>query len=346
MIRAIAIPLFAIGLAMALFGLFVAAVGADPFAVYASIYRAAFGSMFSWENTLVRAAPLMLIALCTAIPAQMGLLVIGNEGAVMLGGLAAASAGLLLTGFAAPIGMLGMALAGIVAGGLFIAAVGALRHWRGVNETISSLLMAFLAFAVFDHLVQGPLRDPSTFNYPGTYPIDDAFRIGMIPGFEVHWGLVIGIVACVLAWLLIRYSTFGFALRICGNNLRVGQMAGLPIGRLVLISCGLGGGAAGLAGTIEVAAVLDRASSALHVGYGWSGILVSFIARHNPIAIIPAAIALGGIRASGGLLQRSHDLPDATVLVFEGIVFLVVLWSETLYGRGPIFRLRARHGNN
>lgn len=345
MIRAIAIPVFAIGIALILFGAFVAAVGVDPFAVYHSIYRAAFGSVFSWENTLVRAAPLMLIALCTAIPAQMGLLIIGNEGAVMLGGLAAATAGLLLGGLPAPVGMIGMALAAMATGGLFIAAVGALRHWRGVNETISSLLMAFLAFAVFDHLVQGPLRDPSTFNYPGTYPIDETFRIGMLPGLEVHWGLAIGIIACVLAWLLVRYTTFGFAMRLCGSSLRVGQMAGLPIGRLVILSCGLGGGAAGLAGNIEVAAVLDRASSALHVGYGWSGILVSFIARHNPLAIIPAAIALGGIRASGGLLQRSHDLPDATVLVFEGIVFLVILWSETLYGRKLPFGWGARNGN-
>lgn len=345
MIKAIAIPFLAIGVALILFGAFVAAVGVDPFSVYHSIYRAAFGSVFSWENTLVRAAPLMLIALCTAIPAQMGLLIIGNEGAVMLGGLAAATVGLLLGGLPAPVGMIGMALAAMATGGLFIAAVGALRHWRGVNETISSLLMAFLAFAVFDHLVQGPLRDPSTYNYPGTYPIDEAFRIGMVPGLEVHWGLAIGIVACVLAWLLVRYTTFGFALRLCGSSLRVGQMAGLPIGRLVILSCGLGGGMAGLAGSIEVAAVLDRASSALHVGYGWSGILVSFIARHNPLAIIPAAIALGGIRASGGLLQRAHDLPDATVLVFEGIVFLVILWSETLYGRKLPFGWGTSHGN-
>lgn len=344
MIRAIAIPILAIAFALILFGIFVSIAGADPFEVYSSIYRAAFGSWFSWENTLVRAAPLMLIALCTAIPAQMGLLVIGNEGAIVLGGLAAAVAGLALSGMASPIGIIGMGLAGMLAGGLFIAAAGALRHWRGVNETISSLLMAFLALAVFEHFVQGPLRDPSTFNYPGTFPIDPDFRIGTIPGFEVHWGLVVGIAACVLGWFLIRYTAFGFALRISGSSLRVGQMAGLPIGRLVIVSCGLGGAAAGLAGSIEVAAVLDRASSALHVGYGWSGILVSFIARHNPIGIIPAAIALGGIRASGGLLQRSHDLPDATVLVFEGFVFLIILWSETLYHRGPLIRLRAKNG--
>ena len=332
--RTFAVPLAALAAALILFGIFVAIVGADPFGVYVSIYRAAFGSWFSWENTLVRAAPLMLIALCTAIPAQLGLLVIGNEGAIVLGGLSAAVVGLAVSGSSQALGIGAMALASMATGAVFIASVAALRHWRGINETISSLLLAFLAFAVFDHLVQGPLRDPSTFNYPGTYPIDPNFKIGTIPGTEIHWGLAVGVVACVLTWALVRRTTLGFAIRVTGGNVRAAQMVGLPVGALSLISCALGGGAAGLAGMIEVAAVLDRASSALHVGYGWSGILVAFIARHNPLAIIPAAVLLGGIRASGGLLQRSHDLPDATVIVFEGIVFLVVLWSETLYGRG------------
>lgn len=344
MTRRIFVPLFAIVLALVVFGIFVAIVGANPFEVYGSIYKAAFGSWFSWENTLVRAGPLMLIALCTAIPAQMGLLIIGNEGAIVLGGLAAAMVGILVTGVPGTIGVLAMALAGMAAGGAFIACAGAMRHWRGINETISSLLLAFVAFAVFEHLVQGPFRDPSTFNYPGTYRIDASFAIGEIPGTAIHWGLVIGACACLLAWFLVRHTTLGFALRVTGGSIRVSQMAGLSVGRLTLVACILGGAMAGLAGTIEVAAVLGRASSALHVGYGWSGILVSFIARHNPLGIIPAAIALGGIRASGGYLQRAHDLPDATVLVFEGLFFLIILWSETLYREGPLLRMRWKRG--
>jgi simple sugar transport system permease protein len=343
--RTLAVPFGAIAVSLVVFGVFIAIVGADPFAVYGSIYKAAFGSWFSWENTLVRAAPLMLIALCTAIPAQLGLLIIGNEGAIALGGLGAAVVGLAVSGAPAPVGMIMMALGGMAAGAAFIALAGALRHWRGINETISSLLLAFLAIAVFEHLVQGPLRDPSTFNYPGTFAIDKGFKLGNIPGMEVHWGLLIGAITCLLAWVLVRRTTSGFAMRVTGGNIRAAQMAGLPVGRLILVACALGGAAAGLAGMIEGSAVLDRASSALHVGYGWSGILVAFIARHNPIAVIPAAVALGGIRASGGLLQRAHDLPDATVLVFEGIVFLIILWSETFYGRGPLLRMRVKDGD-
>jgi simple sugar transport system permease protein len=117
-------------------------------------------------------------------------------------------------------------------------------------------------------------------------------------------------------------------------------MVGLPVGRLIVITCALAGAAAGLAGMVEVAAVQGRANATLVAGYGFTGILVSFLARHNPLAIIPVAIVLGGIGASGGLLQRRLGLPDATVLVLQGIIFILVLASEALYGRWRFFRAR------
>ena len=106
----------------------------------------------------------------------------------------------------------------------------------------------------------------------------------------------------------------------------------------MVITCFLAGAAAGIAGTIEVAAVQGRANTSLNAGYGYAGILVAFLARHNPMAIIPVAILLGGIRASSGLLQRSHDLPDATALVLQGIIFIVILASEAFYGRVKWFQ--------
>ena len=100
----------------------------------------------------------------------------------------------------------------------------------------------------------------------------------------------------------------------------------------------VGRAAGGLAGMVEVAAVQYRASASLAAGYGYTGILVAFIARQNPLAVIPVAILFGGINASGGLLQRRLDLPDASVLVLQGIIFVVILASETLFGRFKIFR--------
>lgn len=338
-LAALAPTVVAVVVAFALFAAFLAVVGAKPDAVFAAMWRGAFGTWFSVESTLVRAAPLMLIALCTALPAALGLVIIGGEGAVVLGGLSAAVTGLAMAGAPPWLGVLAMAGAGAIAGALVIGIAGALRHWRGVNETISSLLISYLALSIFYHLVRGPLRDPKTFNYPGTFPIPREFRIGDMPGIDVHWGVLIGVLVCVGSWLLIDRTAFGFAARFAGQSLAAARLGGLDVGRLIVTLCVLGGAAAGLAGVIEVAAVIGRASGALNVGYGFSGILVAFVARHSPLAVIPAAILVGGVRASSGLVQRDFGLPDATITVFEGLLFLAILAAECLRGRWPVRRL-------
>jgi simple sugar transport system permease protein len=339
--EAVLIPLGALAASMLLFGIFVKLAGKDPLAVYGYIYQAAFGSWFSWQNTLQRAAPLILTALCTALPAQMGMVIIGGEGALVLGGLAAVAAGLPLMGHAPDLFVqLAMAAAAMLVGGVWIGLSGALRQVRGVNETISSLLSSYLAIAILKHIVEGPMKDPASLNKPSTAKLDDSVMIGTIPGMDVHWGLVFGVVFCVLAYVLMFRTTFGFGARIAGGNARAARIAGLPVGAMVLVVCVLGGAAAGLAGMVEVAAVQSRANASLAVGYGITGILVGFLARQNPIAIIPVAILLGGIGASSGLLQRRLGLPDATVLVLQGILFITILASETLFGRLRLFRPR------
>lgn len=340
------IELAALLVATALFGIFLASVGAEPFAVFADMYTGAFGSAFATQDSLARAAPLMLTALCTALPARLGMVVIGNEGALLLGGLAAAASAMALPpGLSPNIVLPSLLLAGALAGGLWIALAGFLRERRGVNETISSLLLFYIGLAIFLYLVEGPLRDPSSLNKPSTYPVGDAYMLGDVPGMTVHLGLVFGLIACLVSYVLMEHTTFGFAARVTGGNLRAARVMGLPVTRLVLITCGLGGAAAGLAGAVEVTAIHGSANATLYAGLGFAGILVSFVARHHALAVIPVAILMGGIEASGGILQRRHDLPDAAVDVFKGILFLVILASETYVGKADelITRLAAKH---
>jgi ABC-type uncharacterized transport system permease subunit len=282
---------------------------------------------------LLRASPLMLTALCTALPARLGLVVIGGEGALVRGGRAAAAAGLAVDGAPAYVGIAAMALAGAAAGGLVVLLAGVMRVYRGVNETISSLLLTYIAIALLNHFVEGPLRDPASLNKPSTRHIADAYMLGSMPGLDVHWGLGFGLVACVLAYVLMYRTVFGFSAAVVGGNLRAARLAGLSVGRLTMITCFLAGGAAGLAGMVEVSAVHGAASASIVAGYGYAGILVAFLARQNPLAIIPVSVLLGGINASGGLLQRVFALPDATVGVLQGVLFVTILGSETLYGR-------------
>lgn len=337
-LEALVIPLGVIVVSMVLFGTFVAFQGAEPMAVFASMYKGSFGTWFSFQNTLIRAAPLMLCSLCTAIPLRLGLVVIGNEGALVLGGLCATVVGLHFQESSAAVVQWSMALTGMLVGGLWIAAVGALKHYRGVNETISSLLMNYVAIAVLNQAVNTWIKDPDSLNKPSSLPIPDEKMLQPFGETQIHWGLVFGAIYCLVAWFLIKQTTFGFQIRTIGANIRAARLVGLPVGLLTLLTCFLAGAAPGLAGMVEVAAIHGRANESLNASYGYTGILVAFLARQNALGCIFVSVLLGGLLASGGILQRAHHLPDATTLVFQGIVFLTILFSETLYGRFKFFQ--------
>ncbi|NUN64928.1 ABC transporter permease [Pseudanabaena biceps] len=336
----IVIPIGALLASLVVFGIFCAIQGKNPIAIYGTIYQSAFGNSFSWQGTLVRSAPLMLTSLCTALPAMLGLTIIGNEGALIVGGLGAVIAGLALSSLPPLMVQISMAIAGLIAGGLWVMFVGAIKYYRGVNETISSLLMNYIAIALLNTLVEGPMRDPASLNKPSSFPIDAVNMLKSIPSTRIHYGLIYGLIACAIAYFLIHRTTFGFAVRTVGGNIRAAKIAGLPVGKLTLIVTFLGGSCAGLAGMVEIAAVHGSANASLNSDYGYSGILVAFIARQNPLVAVLVAVLMGGILASGSALQRSFGLPDATVLLFQGIVFLAILFSESLYGRLDFFKDR------
>jgi simple sugar transport system permease protein len=344
-LEAFVIPAGTVLISMILFGWFCAASGASALGVFASIYRAGFNSWYSWQNSLLRAAPLMLCALCTAIPARAGIITVGNEGAFVIGGLAAAAAGLATESVPSLISLLAMAVAGAIAGGAWIALAAGLQHYRGINAVISSLLLNYVGLALMLQLVEGPMRDPGSLNFPATHAISEAHQLGMIPGSRIHLGLIFGIIACLVAWFLLERTVWGMKIRIVGGNARTARLVGLPIGALILTASFLGGAGAGLAGMVEVAAVHGRASQAISAGYGYVGILVAFLSRQSPLRIIVLSVILGAVLASGGSLQRDFELPDSAIAVFEGIVFLMVLASETLYGRFRLLSFAHRVGD-
>jgi general nucleoside transport system permease protein len=331
--EAIALPVLALAAGLLLFGVFVGLGGHSPVQAWQLLFMGAFGDAFSLQNTLQRAAPLMLTALCVALPARAGLTIIGGEGALVLGGLACAALPLALDLPAGNAGVALLLLAAALAGAAWITLAGWLRQWRGVNETISSLLLGYTAIALFKHTVEGPLRDPASLNKPSTLPLPDALRIANLPGYDVHGGLVLGVVCCLLAYFWLSATTHGFATQVVGGNLRAARLVGLPANRLVVVACALGGAAAGLAGGIEVAAVHTAANASLIAGLGYTGILVSFVARHHPLAVMPVAVLFGGFLAAGSLLQRRMGLPDASVQVLMGFCFVFILASEAWRGR-------------
>lgn len=335
----VVIPILAIAVASLLFAAFLLCLGKSPVDFVQLIWKGGFGSSFSIQNTLQRASPLILSAFCVAIPARIGLIIIGGEGALVVGGFAAAVVSLPLVDHAPPlVGLSLMFIAAALAGALWIALAGWLRYARGVNETISSLLLTYIGVAIMNFFVEGVLRDMTNPNKPSTRPLPHDYMIGKIPGTDVHWGLAVGVLLAIGLQVLMSRTTFGFAARIVGGNYRAALAQGLPVGRIILVCSMLAGACAGIAGFFEVAAIQGNANASLVAGYGFTGILVAFLARFNPIVIVPVAVMFGGIDAAGGIIQRRMALPDATVQVLRGLIFVVLLISETLYGRFAIFK--------
>jgi len=230
--EAVAIPLLALVISAGLFSIFLLILGKSPVQFYSLIWLGGFGTPFSWSNTLLRAAPLMLMALAVAIPARLGLTMIGGEGALVLGGFAAAAIAVPLIGTTNPVLMHAlMLIAAMAIGAIWIGIAGGLRHHRGVNETISSLLLSYIAIAIMNFFVEGALRDPADPNKPSTKAIGSEAMIGKMPGIDVHWGLAVAVVACILLYVLMQRTTYGFACRIAGGNARAALAQGLPVGK-------------------------------------------------------------------------------------------------------------------
>jgi len=337
LIEPVIIPLAALAAAALLFSVFLLILGKSPVTFFSLVWTGGFSSWFSIQNALQRAAPLILTGLAFAIPARIGLTLLGTEGALVLGGFTAAVTALPMqaAGLPAQVILPVMALAGMAVGAFWMGIAGWLKHVRGVNETISSLLLTYIAIAIASFLIEGPFRDPGSANKPSTQPLGPDLRIGEMFGSSVHWGLAAGLVLAVVLWVVMARTSFGFAARMTGGNLRAAQGQGLPVGRLLLTCCAIAGACAGLAGFFEVGAIHGQANASLAAGYGFTGILVAFLARQNPLAVVPVAILFGALDAAGGLVQRRMEMPDATMLVLQGFIFLILLVSDTFYGRLP-----------
>ena len=195
------------------------------------------------------------------------------------------------------------------------------------------LLLSDIAIALFNQAVATVLRDPASLNKPSTAPLPDTLMLPPLPGLDVHWGLVLGIVLALLAWGVMRLTPLGLALRVAGGNPRAALGVGLRVPLLTIGACAAGGACAGLAGAVEVAAVHGAANASLMAGYGYTGILIAFAARFSPAGVVPVAILVGGIAASGSLLQRRLGLPEASVQVLLGLAFVALIGCETLRGR-------------
>ena len=315
----------ALALSLALAGIFLALGGTSPLSALSVLLHGAFGSRHALEDCVLKAIPIYLCALGVAVAFRLKIWNIGAEGQFALGAIGATWAALTFPDLPKVALLPLMAAMAMAAGGLWGLVPAILRQRLRTNEIIVTLMMNYIAVLLLDYLVYGAWKDPTSFGFPMTPLFSDAAIIGRIGGTTINWGLAHGLVLGLLVWAFFRFTRIGFAVLAGGDNVRAARYAGLPYDRLVFLVMVASGALAGWAGFVEASATVNRLQPSIMVGYGYTAIVVAWLARLHPLAIGVAALLLAGLRVGVENLQLDLQVPAAFGGIIEGAILLTVL---------------------
>ena len=330
-----AATLGALVVAFAVGGVVLALVGGDPIRAYLHIVGAAFGSVGVISDTLVKATPLILTGLACALAFRMRLWNIGAEGQFLLGAWGAGAVvlfPLLPAGAPGFVVIAAMVVAGSAAGALWGFIPGILRARLGVNEIITSLMLNYIAlfwlqFWVFGPWSEGGFQQTEQFPREAWLPrlTDLAGSIPAFSGLTVHLGLLFGIVAAGLVWLLLERARFGYEIRLIGDSPRAARYAGVDVARNIVVVFVISGALAGLAGMSEVGGVVHRLQDRISPGYGYTAIIIAYLAKFGPFRVIVASILFGALILAGREIQ-----PSGVPAMIQGFVLFALIVSDVL----------------
>jgi general nucleoside transport system permease protein len=329
----------AFGLSLVMFGLLLLLLGKDPLQAYAEIYRGALSTPYGWSEVLVKMTPFLLCALAAAIPAQVGLINVGTDGQLYMGAIAATAVALQAPDLPAPLLIPLLVLAGCLGGGLWGGLVGWMRSTAGLNETIASLLLNYVAILVADYLLHGPWKDSGSFNWPYTADFSQNARLAhpdlpLLGVSRVSLGIFMAVGAVLLYLLLLRYTRWGYEMRVVGGNAEAARRTGLPVRGYVIAAMLIGGAVAGLAGMIEVTAIQGRLQPGISNGYGYIGFLVAWLAAQRPGRLIVMGALLGMISVGGDVIQLGLSLPSSAVNILMALILFCVLGTRKAQSAG------------
>jgi ABC-type uncharacterized transport system permease subunit len=323
------VTVLAVVLAFATVAVFIGLTGKDPGAVYLKMLTGAFGTEFGLTETLVKAIPLMLCGLGVSLAYRIQVWNIGAEGQFLAGAIAATAVTIYLPTLPAWLTLPAMLLAGLAAGGLWGLFTALPKVFFNVNELIISLMLNYIAVLGLNYVVFGPWRDPKGMNFPGTPAFTDAQTLPAFGDSRLHLGLLIGLVAVVLVAVAVRSTKWGYELRLIGANAEAAQHAGINIRRHVLLVMLFSGGLAGVAGMAEVSGVAHKLMYGISPGYGYTAIIVAWIARLNPFGIVVSAVLFGGLIA-GGYSVQTMGLPSSISSLLQGAVLFFLIAGSIL----------------
>jgi general nucleoside transport system permease protein len=344
------LPVFATLAALGVGAIILLFLGINPIEAYSAMLQGAFGSANAWAETLVKATPLLLVAIGICISFRGDVINIGGEGQMIVGALLATWVGLTFTSLPGWLVIIIAIVAGFVGGAIWGGISGYLKAYFNVNEILSTVMMNAIAVQLMNYLLRGPMIDPSqaerASKIPQTARLLEIFRLPRLVPTRLHLGALIAVVLAIAVYYLLWRTTVGYRIRAVGQNPHAARYAGIKVQRYVVLALLLSGAFAGLAGTNQVYGVnyrmiTDGSASGFTGGAGFNGIVVALFGGLHPIWSIPASILFGGLLVGANSMQRAVQVPSAFVTVLNGLVVVFVVSSEVLRHRRQKRRLAA-----
>ncbi|WP_082448697.1 ABC transporter permease [Xylophilus sp. Leaf220] len=336
-------PLLALAITVVIGVLLFSALGKDPVRGLQVFFWEPIKSTYALGELMVKATPLLLIALGLAVCFRSNVWNIGAEGQFVIGAVAAGGVALMADKTTGPWIVPAILLAGVAGGMAWAALVALLRDRFNANEILVSLMLVYVGVLVLGYLVYGPWKDPAGYNFPQTKTFDAVTQIPrLMQGSRMGIGLLIALAGAAALWIFLFRTKAGFAQQVGGLAPAAARYAGFSSRKALWIALLVSGGAAGLAGALEVAGPVGQLTPYIPAGYGFAAIIVAFVGRLHPVGMVLSAVLMSMFYIGGELAQSRLGLPKSLTGVFQGLLLFTLLACDTLIAYRITFAPRLR----
>ncbi len=336
-------PFLALGLTLVFGTIMFTVLGQNPAEALYIYFVLPLTDAYLIEQIVLKATPLILIAIGLSVCFRSGNWNIGAEGQYLIGGMIGSLIPVYFNDFQSPIVLPLMMVMGMLGGAMYAAVPAILKSRFGTNEILTSLMLVYVAQQFVDWLVRTPWRDPQGMGFPGTKRFNESAVLpDLLTNGEAHWGTVFAVVAAIGTWFMLSKTMKGFEVTVLGECPRAGRFAGFDAKKMTIFAFLFSGALAGLAGIAEVSGSVEKLDDNLSLGYGFTAIIVAFLGRLNPLGILAAGLILALSYIGGEEAQIVLQISNRATNVFQGLLLFFVLATDTLIH----YRIRLEFGSS
>lgn len=332
-------PVLALLVALIVMAIVIQSMGYDALNAYKILFTSSLTSVYGWGETLAMAIALLLSGLSFAVADRSGLINLGATGQIYIGGIAGMLVATNLEGLPMPLHVALVLAAGAAGGAVFGAIASLLKNLFGASEVVTTMMLNYIAMHFCTYLISGPMKDPAGDLAQSRAALQSATLPILIKGTRLHAGIFVAIAAVVFYYLLFKYTTRGYQMRVVGMNPSVGEYAGLKIKKNQLIAMAIAGGIAGVCGAMQ-ATIIDKKMTIDWVGnLGFDGLAVAFLGNQSAFGMVVSSLFFGVLLSSANKMQMLAKVPSSVVYLFQGIIIVLVV-GRRIFNMGVTEKLR------